>query len=128
MDFVVKKGNELDTLPNGAAYYSIVADVTTGKYYKAIISGSGGSSGITTIETDSDIQIDLTEGQVLEYISLKNADSMDLFFGFSPGGSELLAQTVADPQPLVLMHYAEANETIYITGILTGTTVKFKIS
>ena len=81
-----------------------------------------------TFETDTDFRIDLQAGQDLEYVSLKNSSPMNVTFGTTPGGSEILAIPVTSSAANVLMIHADANMSIYVGGILPNTTVKKKIS
>jgi hypothetical protein len=77
---------------------------------------------------NADFTIDLKAGETLEYISLNNSSTMNIVVSTTPDGNELAEQEVLNLQPLVLMHVAASDETIYVKGILPNTLVKFKKS
>jgi hypothetical protein len=85
------------------------------------------NTGIT-FQADADFTINLKAGETLEYISLDNSSTMNIIVSTTPGGNELADQEVANLQPLVLMHIAASDETIYVKGVLPATIVKFKKS
>lgn len=80
-----------------------------------------------TFIANEDFEIPLTDGQVLDYVSLRNATPFTVLIGTTPGGNEL-AEREIDNQPILLTYQAVGDTTIYVTGIQPATTVKIKKS
>lgn len=85
------------------------------------------NTGITFI-ANANFTIPLAALKTLDYITLANPATMNVTIGITPGGTELADQEVTVIETITLNHTPVADETIYVEGILPGTTVKFKKS
>lgn len=108
-------------------YRQIVGDPATGKYYKKLPGGSGGS-GAVQITVDADFSIDMQLYNVLEYICFINTSPFTANIGTTSGGSEIVDVNIIDCQPVVLMYCSPVAETVFFSGMPTNTIVKYKIT
>jgi len=78
--------------------------------------------------TDTNFQIQQSANDVLEYISLSNANPFTVKIGTTLGGNEITEQYVTDGNVISLLYHSPAAETIYVSGIPANTLVKIKKS
>lgn len=76
--------------------------------------------------SEGDFEIQLQEGKTLDYVTIGGAP-VPVKIGTTAGGGELADQDT-DGQPIIVMHQADADKIIYVTGVPVGRMIKIKIS
>jgi hypothetical protein len=126
-------GTQLTAAPGGASVLPVVFDEATGRYHKGTTSSGGGSStGAPAVVKNGDFSFEMTEDQVLEWMTFKKNAALNIKIGVTAGGGEIWSYeqygAIDNPGPIDLGYYIIQDITIYVTGIAAGTIVKIKIS
>ncbi len=126
MAVTIIDGKQLTPAPEGADVFPVVFDNDTGQYHKGETTAG---SGETPAELkDEDFSFEALQDTVIEYLTFRKNQPLNITIGTTPGGAQIYAGQVDNPGPINLFYYVDQNKTIYVGGIVPGTIVKKKIS